>query len=68
MKRQPKHHCCWPGKTVRIVMRDGTVLYGKFVEERSAYITVNIGNHTTNLKKKELASFGIDRRFMRASV
>lgn len=62
MKRQPKHHCCWPGKTVRVVMQNGELLYGKFVEERSTHIKVAIGDHTVSLRKADLASFGINRK------
>lgn len=62
MKRQPKHHCCWPGKTVRIRMQNGELLYGKFIEERSNHIKVSIGDNTVSLRKSELASFGINRK------
>ena len=62
MKRQPKHHCCWPGKTVRICMQNGELLYGKFIEERSNHIKVSIGDNTVSLRKSELASFGINRK------
>ena len=61
MKRQPKHHCCWPGKTVRVQLQIGELFYAKFVEERSNYIKVNINDHTVSLRKSKLASFGIDR-------
>ena len=61
MKRQPKHHCCWPGKTVRVQLQNGELIYAKFVEERSNYIKVNINDHTVSLRKSNLASFGIDR-------
>ena len=62
MRRQPKHHCCWPGKTVRVRLQNGELIYAKFVEERSNHIKVNIGDHTVSLRKSDLASFGIDRR------
>lgn len=62
MKRQPKHHCCWPGKTVRIRMQSGELLYGKFIEERSTHIKVSIGDNTVSIRKSELASFGINRK------
>lgn len=62
MRRQPKHHCCWPGKTVRIRMQNGELLYGKFIEERSNRIKVSIGDNTVSLRKSELASFGINRK------
>lgn len=61
MKRQPKHHCCWPGKTVRVQLQNGELIYGKFVEERSTHIKVSIGDHTVSLRKSDLASFGINR-------
>lgn len=62
MKRQPKHHCCWPGKTVRIRMQSGELLYGKFIEERSNHIKISVGDNIVSLRKAELASFGINRK------
>lgn len=61
MKRQPKHHCCWPGKTVRVQLQNGELFYAKFVEERSNHIKVNINDHTVSLRKSNIVSFGIDR-------
>lgn len=62
MRRQPKHHCCLPGKTVRIRLQNGELLYAKFVEERSNHIKVMIDNRAVSLRKADLASFGINRR------
>lgn len=45
-------------------MQNGELIYGKFLEERSSHIKISIGDHTVNLKKNQLASFGINRKEM----
>lgn len=51
-----KHTACYPGKKVKVVLRDGTVLIDKFVDRKSKWIVLkNYGK----VYKEEIKVFSI---------
>lgn len=36
------HRSCWPGKRVRMKLTDGTVLFGRFLEKKGEWITLEV--------------------------
>lgn len=50
------HTSTWKGKRVRVVLKGGEVLVGKFVSKQSKYIVIDCGE-MTKIRKNELVSF-----------
>jgi hypothetical protein len=51
------HTCCRKGKRVRLALRNGEVIFGKFIERTGKFIILDIGRYRGN----EISAFSIAR-------
>lgn len=60
-----KHTACHPGKKVKVVLRDGRIMYGRFKDRRNKFIfLVMEDGHIERIDKESIKVFSIFNQFI----